>query len=56
LAAFGEAAGADALEAVDAWRAGADPRSALVVDAADALAAVFLRDAAMGRKDSSGPL
>ena len=46
------AGGADTLAAA-ACRAGADARSALVVDAADALDAVFPR-AAMGRKDSSG--
>jgi hypothetical protein len=49
----GEAGGVVIAEAA-AWRAGADARPALVVDAADAVEAVFPRVAAMRRKDSSG--
>src|SRR4029079_12443736 len=48
------AAGAAGALAAAVWRAGADARSALVFDAADALEAVLPRGAAMRRKDSSG--
>ena len=53
LAVFFGAAGAEGLLVLAACRAGADARSALVVDAADAPDAVLPRVAAMRRKDSS---
>jgi hypothetical protein len=36
------------------WRVGAAARSALVAEAAEAVAEVFVRDAAIAGKDSSG--
>jgi hypothetical protein len=40
----------------DGWRVGATARSALVAEAAEAGAELFVRDAAIAGKDSSGSL